>query len=234
MPLSIMDGTYITNVRTGAVAGLAAKYLARKDSGKVAVLGSRELARYSLIAVKEVVPSIKHVRVYSPTRKNRELFAEEMKGMMNADIIPIESVDQAVEDADIIITATAAEEPILFDRHVRKDGLFVDCIGAPSEVDPRVLSKAKVVAECEECKTYGRLSKAIEKGFMKESDLYAWLADFISGRKTGRISEKDIILFDSIGFAVEDSIPAWVAYSNAKKMGLGTEIDMYQGLKVWT
>jgi ornithine cyclodeaminase/alanine dehydrogenase-like protein (mu-crystallin family) len=234
VPLCVMDGNLITSIRTGAVAGLGARYLAGKNSETVAVLGSRDLGRYALLAVSQVVPSIKYVRVFSPTKKNRDLFAEEMRAEVNADIVPVEGVDQAVEDADIIITATAAHEPILFKRHIRKRGLLVDCIGSRWEVDAEVLTKVdRIVAECEECASYGKFGLAIEKGLLKESELHAYLKDLISGKKTGRMSDKDVIFFDTIGIALEDSIPAWIAYSNAKKMGLGTEVDMYGGLRAW-
>ena len=232
VPVCIMDGVYITNIRTGAVGGLAARYLARKDSRNVAVLGSRELARYTLLALKEEVPSVGNVRVFSPTKKNRENFAEEMKDKVDANISAVESVDQAVQGADIIITATAAHEPILFKRHVN-EGTLVISIGSDFEVEANVLGMSKVVAECEECKTFGKFGLALREGIMREHDLYAWLTDLVSGRKPGRVSSIDVMFFDSIGIAIEDSTPAWIAYENSKKMGIGTELDMYRGRRLW-
>jgi alanine dehydrogenase len=233
VPLSVMDATYITNVRTGAVAGLGAKYLARNGSQDVAVIGSRDMARYSLIAIKEIIPSIKHVRVFSKTKKNRELFAEELKGAIDLEIKAVEEPSAAVKDADIIITATSAKEPTVLDSQVFQ-GTFLAAIGSKYEVDPRILGRAKVVAEiAEECKTHGKLGQALQGGFMKEEDLYAQLEDLVVGRKRGRSSDDEITLLDSIGLAIEDVAAAGVAYTNAKKMGLGVEVDLYGGLRAW-
>jgi alanine dehydrogenase len=233
LPVCVLDANYITSIRTGAVAGIAAEYLARENSENLAVLGSRELGRYAMVAVQEAVPSLKRVRVFSPTKENRELFAKEMKSEVKADITPVESVDAAVEDADIIIAATSASNPVLLDSHVKRNGLFIDSIGSHYEVEYSLFGNAKVVVECEQCVTNGHFSVAIEKGFARKESLYALLEDLVAGRKQGRVSDTELILFDSIGIAVEDATPAWLAYSNATKMGLGTEVDMYQGLKAW-
>lgn len=233
LPYALMDATYITNARTGAVAGLGAKYLARRECEKVAVIGSGAIARYSLMAVKEVIPSVNHVRVFSRTAKHRLMFAEEMRSRINAEIEPVGDASHALKDADIVITATSARAPVVLDPQI-KSGTFIAGMGSKHEIDPIILSRAKLVTEfAQECKTHGKFGLALENGLVMETDLYAQLEDLVSGKKPGRISDSEITLLDSIGLAIEDAAVAKVAYVNARKIGLGVEVDMFKGLRLW-
>jgi ornithine cyclodeaminase/alanine dehydrogenase-like protein (mu-crystallin family) len=118
-PLAIMDGAYVTAVRTGAGAGLATEALARPGASRVAVIGSGVVAWYSLLAMTRTRRKIADVSVYSRAGTRREHFAQRVRAELGLGANAVASIDAAVSDADIIVTATNSPEPVLFPEHLR-------------------------------------------------------------------------------------------------------------------
>ncbi|HKT22392.1 MAG TPA: ornithine cyclodeaminase family protein, partial [Nitrososphaerales archaeon] len=234
LPLCLMDGTFITNMRTGALAGVGAKYLARKDSETLALIGTREIARNAALAISASLPSLRSVRVYSRSAANRELFVREMSGQLRGEVSKADSVEQAVSGADIVVTATSAGSPV-FKASMVEPGMYIHAMGSKNEVDPSALAKSKVVAEGkEECKSHGKWGEALRHGLTKEADLHGELADVISGKRPGRTSKSEVFFLDSVGLPVEDVILASRVYDEAVKAGVGTSLDLYEGLRNWS
>lgn len=232
-PLALMAATHITNVRTGALAGIGAKYLAKEGSEIVAVLGSREIAREAVLAVVETVPSVGMVRVYSSSASNRELFAKELGQRIKIPIIPADNVDSAIRNADIVITATSSREPALFASQIR-DGMFIAALGSNKEIELGALGRVKVVAEtAKECRIHGKFGEALRGNTMQEQDLFAELAQIVIGEHVGRISDDEVFLLDSIGLAIEDASIANLVYGKALRNKIGTEIEIDRGLRSW-
>lgn len=228
-PLAIMDGTWITNLRTGAGGAVAAKYLARKDSRTVAMVGAGVQARTQLLALWEVL-DLKEVRVNDVSREKAEKFAREMGRKLGLDARAVKETGEAAAGADVIVTTTPSRSPILMNEHV-SGGAHINAIGADApgkqELDPAILLRAKVVVDdMEQAVHGGEVNVPISKGIMTRDHIYADLGEIVTGKKPGRTSDEEITVFDSTGLAVQDIATDWVVYRKAKRMGMGREVEL--------
>ena len=228
-PLTIMDGTWITNVRTGAGGAVAAKYLTRKDSRIVAMLGAGVQARTQLLALNEVL-RIEEVRVNDLLAKKAEQYAGEMGEKLGVDVKATKEMRGAVEGADIVVTATPARKPILMNNWI-SEGMHINAIGADApgkqELDPKILLRAKVVVDdVEQAIHGGEVNVPLSKGIISRGDIYADLGEIVTKKKAGRTSRDEITVFDSTGLAVQDIAAGWIVYKKARKAGKGVEVEM--------
>jgi ornithine cyclodeaminase/alanine dehydrogenase len=229
-PLAIMEGTFITAMRTGAVCGVATKYLARKDSKTAGVFGAGVQARTQLMAVC-AVREIKKALVCDIFKDRASAFAAEMSRVLN---IPIEVRDpeSLVMGSDIIITATTAKTPV-FDGNLVKPGTHLNLIGSfkpdVREVDDVVIRKSKIVVDQKSAALdeAGDIIIPLKAGLITEDDIYAELGDLVTGAKPGRTSDSEITLFKSVGLGIQDSATAWLAYTRAKEKGIFKEVDLF-------
>lgn len=227
-PLAIMDGTLITNMRTGAAGGVAAKYLARKDSRIIGMVGAGAQARTQLLALNEVF-KIEEVRVCAKTISECEKFAKEME-YLGLKILIKSSIKEAVEGCDILVTTTPVTQPIVKNEWI-SEGMHINAIGADApgkeELDPDILKRAKVVVDdYDQACHYGELNVPVSKGIFKREQIYAELGEIIAGKKAGRISEEEITVFDSTGLAIQDLATATLVYEKSKKTGLLNEVEL--------
>jgi alanine dehydrogenase len=229
-PLAIMEGTFITAMRTGAVCGVATKYLARKDSKTVGVFGAGVQARTQLMAVC-AVRDIRSAFVYDMFKDKANAFAIEMSKTLN---IPIETrePEDTVKESDIIITATTAKTPI-FDGNLVNPGTHLNLIGSfkpdVREVDEVVIRKSKIVVDQKSAalEEAGDIIIPIKAGIITEEDIYAELGELVTGIKPGRTSYSEITLFKSVGLGIQDSATAWLAYTKAKEKGICKEVNLF-------
>jgi alanine dehydrogenase len=229
VPLAIMDGTWITNLRTGAGGAVAAKYLARKDSKTVAMIGAGVQARTQLLALNEVL-DIEEIRVNDLSREKAEQYAREMGRDLGLDAKVTGETRDAVEGADVVVTTTPSRKPILMNDHV-SEGMHINAIGADApgkqELDPAILLRAKIVVDdMEQAIHGGEVNVPISKGVITRGNIYADLGEIVTGGKPGRTSPEEITIFDSTGLAVQDIATDWVVYKKAKKMGKGREVEL--------
>lgn len=227
-PIAIMDGTWITNMRTGAAGGIAAKYLARRNSRVVGLVGAGVQARTQLLALKEVF-KIDEVRIYSRTSKTREKFVKDMD-FLGLSMKPVEEVKDAVLGCDIVVTTTPAKKPVVKSEWV-SSGVHINGIGADApgkeEIDPEILKRAKIVVDdYEQAFHSGEVNVPLSKGIISEEDVYGELSEIIVGKKRGRESDEEITLFDSTGLAIQDISTAWLVYEKALEKGVGREVDL--------
>jgi alanine dehydrogenase len=228
-PLAIMDGTLITNMRTGAGGAVAAKYLARKDSRVVAMVGAGVQARTQLIALNEVF-DIDEVRVSDVVEGKAEKYAEEMGGQLGIKIEPMVDVGEAIEGADIVVTVTTARGPIVKDEWISA-GMHINAIGADApgkqELDPNILKRAKIVVDdLKQALHSGEVNVPLSEGIIARGDIYAELGEVVTGKKPGRTSRDEITIFDSTGLAIQDIATDWKVYQKARKMGKGVEVEL--------
>jgi alanine dehydrogenase len=228
-PISIMNGTLITGMRTGAVGSVAAKYLSRKDSKVVCIIGAGVQGRFQLMGLNEVF-SIEKVKVYDMYIDASKKYAVEMGKKLNIPIEPCYDARKAVEGSDIIVTVTPSRKPIVMEEWV-KPGAHINAIGADEpgkeELDPNILKKAKIVVDdYEEAIRRGEVNVPLSKGIMNKEDIYAELAEVVAGKKKGRESGDEITVFDATGLAIEDVAVGWEAYKKAKERNLGKEINL--------
>jgi len=228
-PLAIMDGTLITNLRTGAGGAVAAKYLSRKDAKVAAMVGAGVQAKTQLLALKEV-RKIEEVRVKSLHRQRAEQFAKEIGKELGVEANIFSETKQAVKGADIVVTTTPSTKPILMDDYV-EEGMHINAIGADApgkqELDPKILLRAKIVVdEIEQLLHGGEVNVPFSKGQISKDDIYGDLGEIVTGKKPGRTSPREITVFDSTGLAIQDIATGWIVYKKAKKRGIGREVEM--------
>lgn len=225
-PLAIMDGTHITNMRTAAAGGVAVKYLARKNSSVIGMIGAGKQAETQLLAINEVLPEIKEVKVFSLSLEMSQKFAREMGNRLDLDFCPVETVEAAA-DADVVITTTYATSPIVLKQHI-KPGTHINAIGADAEgkqeLEAALLSVAKVVIDdLEQACHSGEINVPLSRGQLKVEDICCSLGEVVAGMKKGRENDTEITIFDSTGLAIQDIVCAKLAYEKAR----GKEISAF-------
>ena len=229
--LCIMDGGYLTAVRTGAASGVATKYLARKASGMVAgIFGAGVQAKTQLWAVAET-RQLSEALVLDISEEAVKSFVSEMSAKLNIEIVKAASSDQILQECDIICTATSSATPI-FDGAKVREGTHINGIGSHSpnarELDTTIVKRSYVVADSYEAclKEAGDIMIPISEGVIDKSHLKAELGEIITGRKPARTSDKEITLFKSNGLAIQDAAAAKVVYDKAVAAGIGTHVNI--------
>jgi alanine dehydrogenase len=206
---AFMDGTYLTGVRTGAVSGVAAKYLAPKDARVAAVFGAGAQARNQAWAAA-TVRELDEIRVYDPFKVAVDRFAADMESKLGIPIVKSASGEEACKGADIVLTATTSKTPVVKRRWLG-DKVHVSAIGAfyPDwrELETGVIADAKVVIdEWEAIKLEsGDILIPIQEGAIKESHIHAELGQIVTGEKEGRTPKDGLTVFKSVGIAIQDS-----------------------------
>jgi len=228
VPLAIMDGTYITGVRTGAAGAVAASVLARKNSKIVGVIGAGVQARNQVLGLNEVF-ALKKVKVYSQTEESRRKYASEMSEKLGIEVEAVDHARKAVIGSDIVVTATPSKKAIVMDEWIDK-GMHINCIGADEpgkqELDPKIMRRVDkiVVDSLSQCKEMGEIQHALAQGIIKESDVHAEIGEVLAGKKKGRERDDEITLFDATGLAAQDIAAANVVYNLAKKRKIGKTV----------
>ncbi len=229
--LAVIPATHITGIRTGAASGVATKYLAREDARTVGLFGAGFQGRNQVAAIREVRP-IERLKIFdvaeAPARAlAKELEADGLKAIVAA------SPEEAVRGSDIIASATTASEPPIRGEWL-EPGTHVNAVGANAptkrEVDAGTFARARVVVDFEEqvLQEAGDLMAAIESGSFARDRIHAELGDVVIGKKKGRESREQVTLFKSVGVAIEDvAVAAWV-YQEAKRRGLGTDLNLQE------
>ena len=229
-PTAVMDGAYLTALRTGAASGAATDLLARPDAHTAAVFGAGAQGRTQLEAVCAVRP-IHQAWVYDVAPRQAAAYAEEMSQRLSLPVRVAETPAQAVRQADVICTATTATSPVFADADV-PPGTHINAVGAYTphmqEVPPETVLRARVVIDHRESSLAeaGDLLIPIEQGLMTEDHIYAELGEIAAGSKPGRASPDEITLFKSVGVAVQDVAAASAVLEAAQRLGLGAEIAL--------
>jgi len=215
--LAVLDSTEITTKRTAAATVLAARYLARPDSSRVAICGCGEQGRAQLMALAQVF-RLEGATAWDLDAMQAQRFATEMR-TLGFEVAVANDVRQATRDSDIIVTATSAQTPFL-DIDCVSAGTFVAAVGADSphknEIAGDLLATSKVVVDVlAQCVAMGDLRHAIEAGLMSTADVHAELSDLVVGRRSGRTTAEEITVFDSTGVAIQDAASAAWIYQRA-------------------
>ncbi len=225
-PLAIMDGTYITSIRTGAAGGIAVKYLARKDSSVIGMIGAGRQAETQLLAVSKVLPKIDKVKVFDMQEDVRSRYIQKIEAKLSINIHLVETVEEAAE-ADIVITTTPSRRPVVKREYVRP-GTHINAIGADAkgkqELEAGLLTAAKVIVDdIEQASHSGEINVPLSEKLMEVGDIHGTLGEIVANTKRGRQSDEDITIFDSTGLAILDIICAKLAYEKAKEKGITKE-----------
>lgn len=220
VPLAVMDGTYLTALRTGAASGAATDALARKDARVAAVFGAGVQGRTQLEAVCAVRP-IEKSYIFDVDAQRSRAFSKEMTDKLSLDVSVATSAD-ILSEADVICTATTSSTPVFLDADL-KQGVHINAIGSYKpyvrEVPAETVSRAKVVVDQRDAclAEAGDLLIPIEQGLIDRSHIYAELGEILSKLKPGRTSANEITLFKSVGNAVQDLAVAALVLKNKEK-----------------
>jgi ornithine cyclodeaminase/alanine dehydrogenase len=226
----IMNGGYLTAVRTGAASGVATKFLARNDKKQVAgIFGAGVQAKMQLWAVCEA-RDIAKAFVYDISDEASNAFISEMGQKLSLEIIRAKSAEELFQ-TDIICTATSSPSP-LFDGNKVREGTHINGIGSHTptlrELDSTIVKRSKFIGDSREAcfKEAGDIMIPVNAGEIPESHFYAELGEIITRKKQGRVNEKEITLFKSNGLAIQDVAAAKLVYEKALEAGIGINIDI--------
>lgn len=225
-PLAMMNATYLTDVRTGAAGGIASKYLARKDSRVMGLIGTGRQAMTQLLATSEVL-DLQEVLVSSRSQQHCEKFKETMEEKVNVDIEICKTLEEACK-ADIVTTTTPVREPITNSQWI-EDGTHINAIGADAplkqELDVEILKRAKIVVDSwEQASHSGEINVPVSNNEISRDNILAELGEIVADKKSGREDDKEITVFDSTGLAIQDVVTATLVYKQALERGKGTKL----------
>lgn len=206
--LGLADASVITEIRTGAVSGVATDLLARPDAHRLAIIGAGAQGR-SHLAAMAAVRDIRSVAVYDQNAQAARRYCEEMAAQFGIPVTAADSAREAVEGADIVCTVTPSREPYLEADWIAP-GTHINAVGAftpaTREVTSALVAKAKLYADQVEAmrKECGEYLVPLQEGLIGPDHIVGSLGDVLLGRAPGRSSEEEITLFDALGLAVED------------------------------
>ncbi|VVB88766.1 Alanine dehydrogenase [uncultured archaeon] len=228
-PMAIMDGTHLTDMRTGAAGGVAVKYLARKNSKVVGFVGTGNQARTQLMGINEII-DIEEIRITSASEKSNINFKAEMEKKVDCDIVMKKSI-QEVCDCDILVTTTPSREPIVMNEWIA-EGTHLNAIGADApgkeELDPAILKRARVVVDdIPQASHSGEVNVPISRGLLGVKEICCELGEVIAGKKKARMKDSDITVFDSTGLAIQDVATADMVYRKALKANIGIKLQQF-------
>jgi len=228
VPLAILDSIDITLKRTAAASAVAAKYLARKDSSVATICGCGQQSRAQLRAALLVLPLTK-IYAFDVNERAAIDLRNELSRELKIDIELVRDLASAIKKSDVCITCTTANESFVSKEDV-SPGTFIAAVGADDEhkqeINPTLIASAKVVADSlEQSCAIGDAHHAIADGLMRKEDVYAELCEVVAGKKVGRVTDDEIIIFDSTGVAVEDAVASAAVYERALANGIGTVFD---------
>lgn len=220
-PLAVMDGTHITNMRTGAAGGIAIKFLAKEKCKKMAFVGAGNQAVTQLAAAMLARPKISEVSVFDLDKNKAGSLAKLCKEQFSLEATVTDSIHTACSGADIINTTTSSRKPIVMLKDVSK-GAHINAIGADAkgkqEIDPEILKVAKVVIDdWEQASHSGEINVPIHDGKFSQKDIAGEMGKVVAKHVPVRKSDDDITLFDSTGLAIQDLTTAWHVYQTMSK-----------------
>jgi alanine dehydrogenase len=228
-PLAVMDSIEITALRTAAATAVAAKYLAREESQVATICGCGKQGRVQLEALAVVRP-LKKVFAYDKNEAQAIRFARELADKLALSVTSVTDLAAAVRQSDICVTCTTSRVALLGAADVAP-GTFIAAVGADNpekqELHPDLMARSKIVVDLlEQCASIGDLHHAIEGGKVTRSDVHAELGEVVAGKKPGRTSKEEVIIFDSTGTALQDVAAAVIAYENAERRGSGIRLNL--------
>ncbi len=219
--IAVLDGTHITNMRTGAAGGVATKYLSRMNSKVMALIGAGAQA-YTQLHHIMLTRKLKEVRVNARSEKSMIKFCKDMsREYPEVTFLPEPDAKKACRGADIVTTTTTARKPIIkkswIDPGTHINGIGADAAGK-QELETALSKSCKIVIdEWQQASHSGEINVPISSGKLKKREIYSELGKIVAGKKKGRTSDKEITLFDSTGLAIQDLSTAYVVYLTLMK-----------------
>jgi len=233
--LALMDSIEITIIRTGAATGVAAKYLAPSNARVATICGCGNQGRISLKALSKV-RKLEKIYAFDIDPAQVVKFINENKE--GPQIIPVgsENLSLALNESQVVVTCTPSKVPFIHSSDIRP-GTFIAAVGADSEEKQELVSELlatnKVVVDiAEQSAGIGELHHAISEGLITMADIHSELGLIIAGKKPGRESDEEIIIFDSTGTALQDVVATAIVYEKAVECGIGRKLNFFENESV--
>lgn len=227
-PFCIMDGAYITALRTAAVSGVSVKYLARQDSETVGLVGAGVQGRYHLLFLKEVLKKLKTVKVFETNKTILSKFIKDIQPMVPFKIEIANSAEEAIRNSDIVITATGVlGKPIFKEKWIKQKGILVLPVHSKGWEGKALMSADKFLVD-----DWQQFSTVLgHKGgyYWPVPKLHAQLGEVVIGKKAGRENDDERIVNTNFGMAIHDIAMATVILKRAQKLGLGKTLTLGNG-----
>jgi len=229
---ALIEADYLGQARTGAASGVATRFMARADARTAGIIGTGLQARTQMEAIANV-RKLERIRAFGRDQQRREKFAAEMTNRLGLPVEPVGSPEEAVRDADIIVTSTNAVKPVVEGGWLQP-GMHINAIGSnfahKSELDAEAVGRCDVIAadSIEQSKTEaGDLIQAFADDASRWSKVHE-LADVVAGKVSGRSDQRQITMFKSNGVATEDIVVAGRIYELARERKMGREVPMWE------
>jgi ornithine cyclodeaminase/alanine dehydrogenase-like protein (mu-crystallin family) len=232
--LAMMDDHHISTMRVGATSAVASKYLARQDARIMGLLGSGEQARTQVTAHLAVRP-LRKIKVYSPTRENRERFASELSAQTGIEIVPVASAEEAIRGSDIVTAATNTVDPVIQGKWVERGMHLNSIVGGDGflprkELDDEAIMKSDLIVVGSKQQILidrqAEFHDRLERGVVKSEDLHE-LGDLLTGKCRGRKEPGEITFFkNNTGMGIQFAATARKMYEKAREKGIGTELPL--------
>ncbi len=228
--LALLEAGAITAVRTAAVSAVATRLLANPDAGDLAILGAGVQARAHLEAIS-CVRDLRRIRIWNRSIEHAEQLAETAPTPAGVRIEVMATAVGAVEGASIICTVTGSPTPVLRGEWIAA-GAHINAVGAHTpetrELDTTAVSRSRIFVDLRESalREAGELLTPIKERQLRTADIQAELGEVIIGTHPGRRSRDEITLFKSLGLGIEDVVAAWHVVSDARRLGIGTDLPL--------
>ena len=230
MPACIMDGTIVSAMRTGAASGVAAKYLAKKDSEVMGLVGASVQGRTQLMAIKEALPGLRVCKVFDLDMEKSNVFAKEMAEQLDIEIEVCDSARSVFKDADVISTATIAREAYIKPEWYEEGSLHCEISFWDTPAEALKVMDLIVVDDWYQVKHHAvDISwRAVRDGIIPESKIHGDLGEIVAGKKSGRTDDGQRIFFNPIGLGIHDLSEGFRVYQNARAQGIGQELSLWR------
>jgi alanine dehydrogenase len=228
--IAVMDGAYITAIRTACASALATKALANSETPILGILGAGVQARAHIQALTRV-RKISQIKIYSPSATSAASLKREMENEVDVAIEVAESVEAVVRGSDLLVTVTTAKEPIIKLEWL-KPGVHINAVGShrpdSREIDGTTLAQAKVVVDSREAimAECGDILLALKEKSVGDNVIHGEIGEVLAGAKPGRRSADEITLYKSVGIAIQDVAAAHLVYRKALERNVGSHVEI--------
>ena len=228
--IAVMDGSYITAIRTACASAMATKVLSNPTASALGVLGAGLQARAHITALASV-RKISRIRIYSPSGTSASRVKQEMESQLGLAIEVANSAEEAVRGADLIVTATTAKQPVLSAEWL-KPGAHINAVGSHRpdlrELHGSIMARSKVFVDSREAimAECGDVLLALAENSITADHMQAEIGEVLAGTKSGRTGTDEVTLYKSVGIAIQDVATAQLVYHKALQKGVGTDVTV--------
>ena len=228
--IAVMDGSYITAIRTACASAMATRALANRVTPVLGILGAGVQARAHIQALCRV-RKLNRIKLYSPSGTRAADVKKNLEPEVGVDIDVVNSAEETVRDSDLVVTATTAQQPILKSEWL-KPGAHVNAVGShrpdSREIDGPTVARSKVVVDSREAimAECGDILLAIKEKSVTENHIHAEIGEVLARTKPGRSSASEVTLYKSVGIAIQDVATAQLLYRKAIEQNVGSNVEI--------